>query len=136
MGGKLKYPVYKWTRHIEKCKTRGPAYVSVILHLVVPNNVDRSFSGSNGGESGDDRASVTATPERAPRRNEEQRRDFLNSDPRVLVAKEWEVQCRACQKWIKLGSQRKYDLTPWTQHCNRCSGELCVQLSAYNVPLR
>lgn len=22
MGGRLKYPVYKWTRHIEKCKTR------------------------------------------------------------------------------------------------------------------
>jgi len=38
--------------------------------------------------------------------------------------KEWEVQCRACQKWIKLGTQRKYDTTPWNLHCGRCSGEL------------
>ncbi|KAF9645804.1 hypothetical protein BDM02DRAFT_3271433 [Thelephora ganbajun] len=105
MGGKARYPVYKWTRHIEKCKTRERA-------------------GSDGIESGDDQASVTATPERTPRRNEEQRREFLNNDPRVLVIKEWEVQCRACQKWIKLGNQRKYDITPWNLHCGRCSGEL------------
>jgi len=90
-------------------------------------------SGSDDGESGDDRASVTATPERAPRRNEEQRREFLTNDPRVLVVKEWEVQCRACQKWIKLGNQRKYDTAPWNLHCGRCSGELCVQSSAYSV---
>jgi len=105
MGGKLKYPVYKWTRHIEKCKTKEPA-------------------GSDGGESGDDRRSVSATPDRPPRRNEEQRREFLNNDPRALVVKEWEVQCRACQKWIRLGNQRKYDLTLWNLHCGRCSGEL------------
>lgn len=82
------------------------------------------FSRSDGVESGDDQPSVAGTPDRAPRRNEEQRREFLQNDPRVLVAKEWEVQCRACQKWIKLGTQRKYDLTPWNQHCARCSGEL------------
>jgi len=105
MGGRTSYPVYKWTKHIEKCKIKEQA-------------------GSDGGESGDDRASVAATPERTPRRNEEQRREFLNSDPRALVVKEWEVQCRACQKWIKLGSQRKYDITPWNLHCGRCSGEL------------
>ena len=93
------------------------------------------FSGSNGSESGDDQASVAATPERAPRRNEEQRREFLNSDPRALLVKEWEVQCRACQKWIKLGNQRKYDLTPWNLHCGRCSGELSVRSSAHNVYL-
>jgi len=84
------------------------------------------FSESIGGESGDDQVSAAATPERTPRRNEEERRDFLNSDPRALVVKEWEVQCRACQKWIKLGKQRKYDLTPWSQHCGRCTGELSV----------
>ncbi|KAF9785042.1 hypothetical protein BJ322DRAFT_1061089 [Thelephora terrestris] len=105
MGGKTTYPLYKWAKHAEKCKTKEPA-------------------GSDGGESGDDQPSVAGTPDRAPRRNEEQRREFLNKDPRVLVAKEWEVQCRACQKWIKLGNQRKYDLTPWNQHCGRCSGEL------------
>ena len=77
-----------------------------------------------------------ATPERTPRRNEDQRREFLNNDPRVLVVKEWEVQCRACQKWIKLGNQRKYDLTPWNLHCNRCSGELCAQFIAHTVYLR
>jgi len=48
----------------------------------------------------------------------------LHSDPRALVVKEWEIQCRACQKWIKLGKQRKWDLTPWSQHCGRCTGEL------------
>lgn len=93
------------------------------------------FSGSDDGESGDDQASVAATPERTPRRNEEQRREFLNSDPRALVVKEWEVQCRACQKWIKLGNQRKYDLTLWNLHCGRCSGELYVGSGAYNDPL-
>jgi len=106
MGGRSTYPIYRWTKHVEKCKTREPA------------------GGSDGGESADDRASVAATPERVTRRNEEQRREFLNNDPRVLIAKEWEVQCRACQKWIKLGNQRKYHLAPWNMHCGRCPGEL------------
>lgn len=131
MGGKSKYPLYKWTRHIEKCKTKESAYVSFILwDASIDIGVTRS--GSNGEESGDDQISVVGAPERAPRRNEEQRREFLNNDPRVLVVKEWEVQCRACQKWIKLGNQRKYDTTPWNLHCGRCSGELCVQPGAYN----
>lgn len=105
MGGRLRYPVYKWTRHIEKCKVKEQPV-------------------SDGVESGDERVSAAGTPDRAPRRNEEQRKEFLNNDPRVLVVKEWEVQCRACQKWIKLGTQRKYDITPWNQHCGRCPGEL------------
>ena len=133
MGGRVTYPVYKWTRHIEKCKTREPAYVSVILSRTFPVCADNTFSsGSDGNESADDQAFVAPTPERTPRRNEEQRREFLNNDPRALVVKEWEVQCRACQKWIKLGNQRKYDLTPWNLHCGRCSGELCVRSCAYN----
>jgi len=44
MGGKPNYPVYKWTRHIEKCKTKEPAYVSVVLRRMVPSDVDHSFS--------------------------------------------------------------------------------------------
>ena len=43
MGGKPSYPVYKWTRHIEKCKTKEPACVSVVLQRTVPSN-NRSFS--------------------------------------------------------------------------------------------
>ena len=43
MGGKPSYPVYKWNRHYEKCKTKEPAYVSIILHRRVPR-IDRSFS--------------------------------------------------------------------------------------------
>ena len=92
-----------------------------------------AHSGSDGGESGDDQTSVNGTAERAPRRNEEQRREYLNNDPRALVVKEWEVQCRACQKWIKLGNKRKYDIKPWNLHCGRCSGELCVLSGAYNA---
>lgn len=89
------------------------------------------FSASEGGESIDERASVADTPERTPRRNEEQRREFLMNDPRALIVKEWEVQCRACQKWIKLGAQRKYDMAPFNQHCGRCPGELYVGFYAY-----
>ena len=135
MGGRVTYPVYKWTKHIEKCKTKEQPYAFVIFSPTFPIGVDHSFSsGSDDGESGDDQVSLAGTSERAPRRNEEQRREFLNNDPRVLVVKEWEVQCRACQKWIKLGNQRKYDLTLWNLHCGRCSGELCVGSGAYNDP--
>lgn len=137
MGGRTSYPLYKWNKHVEKCRTREQAYVAVFFFCTFPSGVDCSFfSVSDGGESGDDRASVAATPERTPRRNEEQRREFLNNDPRALAVKEWEVQCRGCQKWIKLGSQRKYDITPWNLHCGRCSGEPCVQSSVYSIYLQ
>jgi len=43
MGGKPSYPVYKWTRHIEKCKTKEPAYVSVVVRRTTPSDVDHSF---------------------------------------------------------------------------------------------
>jgi len=43
MGGKLRYPVYKWTRHIEKCKTRERTYVFVILFCTFPMGPDRSL---------------------------------------------------------------------------------------------
>jgi len=105
MSGRSRYPVQKWTKHIEKCKVKEPVVF-------------------DGDESGDDQTSVAEASERMPRRNEEQRRELLNNDPRVLVVKEWEVQCRACQKWIKLGNQRKYNIKPWNMHCDRCSGEL------------
>ena len=44
MGGRLKYPVYKWTRHTEKCKTRERAYVFAILFCTFLADVDHSFS--------------------------------------------------------------------------------------------
>ena len=85
-----------------------------------------TLSESDGGESGDDQPSTAGTPDRTPRRNEEQRRQFLENDPRALILRDGEVQCRACQKWIKLGAQRRYDLSAWNQHCGRCTGELYV----------
>lgn len=107
MGGRTTYPIYKWTKHIEKCRIKGGGPAE-----------------SDGGESGDDQASTVGTPDRTPRRNEEQRRQFLQNDPRTLILRDGEVQCRACQKWIKLGAQRRYDLSAWNQHCGRCTGEL------------
>lgn len=107
MGGRSTYPVYRWTRHIERCRLKDQEPVE-----------------SDGGESGDDQPSTAGTPDRTPRRNEEQRRQFLEKDPRALLLRGGEVQCRACQKWIKLGAQRRYDLSAWNQHCGRCTGEL------------
>jgi len=74
-------------------------------------------------ESDDDKVSVApSVPDKAPKRNEEERRAYLEADPRVQEIKDHEVQCKACSKWIKLGTVRKYMLQRWDKHSQRCSG--------------
>ncbi|KAG9313094.1 hypothetical protein JVU11DRAFT_6539 [Chiua virens] len=64
---------------------------------------------------------LSASPSRALRRTEAQRRAFFRDDPRVQESEPQRVLCRTCQKWIKLSGSSNYALGNWLSHTQRCT---------------
>lgn len=64
---------------------------------------------------------------RTVRRNDAERKAFLEADPRAQEVRPHEALCRSCQKWIQLGT-RPYLLSNWNSHQQRCSGVVFVAI--------
>lgn len=118
LSGSQSYPLTRWNRHVEKC-VESPTKLEVSPTKEESDHVEN--------DSEEDRMSVAPSiPGQVLKRarNESERYAYLQADPRVLEIKDHEVQCKACQRWIKLGNDRKYMLTRWERHKVRCSGGL------------
>jgi hypothetical protein len=57
---------------------------------------------------------------RRAKRSEEERMEYLRSDPYVAKFEAYRVLCASCDKWIKLRPNSTYCSIPWDAHRKAC----------------
>ena len=57
---------------------------------------------------------------RRAKRSEEERIDYLRSDPYVAQFEAYRVLCASCDKWIRLRPNSTYCSIPWDAHRKSC----------------
>jgi hypothetical protein len=57
---------------------------------------------------------------RRAKRTEEERIDYLKSDPYVSEFEAYRVLCASCDKWIRLRPNSTYCSIPWDAHRKSC----------------
>ena len=57
---------------------------------------------------------------RRAKRTEEERIDYLRSDPYVAKFEAYRVLCASCDKWIRLRPNSTYCSIPWDAHRKSC----------------
>ena len=60
------------------------------------------------------------TKRRRAKRTEEERIDYLKSDPYVSEFEAYRVLCASCDKWIRLRPNSTYCSIPWDAHRKSC----------------
>ncbi|KAF9261811.1 hypothetical protein L218DRAFT_1078395 [Marasmius fiardii PR-910] len=108
-------------------------------HQQHPHNARMTHVSSNGGE----REPVIYTPEstasalahpppkrRRAKRTEEERINYLRSDPYVAQFEAYRVLCASCDKWIRLRPNSTYCSIPWDAHRKSC---LAKKISSKNT---
>jgi len=115
LSGAQQYPLTRWNQHVQRYHGE-------------PN--ETSEESSEGTENDEVSRAPSAAPSitekvQGPRqRTEAERLAYLEADERVMEIKEHEVQCKQCQRWVRLGMARKYMLLRWEQHKQTCTGIL------------
>jgi hypothetical protein len=75
------------------------------------------------------------TKRRRAKRTEEERIDYLQSDPYVAQFEAFRVLCGSCDKWIRLRPNSTYCSIPWDAHRKSClSKKMCESLIFYFSP--
>jgi len=116
LSGNSTYPLTRWNKHLEKCGQSATQ--------PDPAPIKSEESDVPDEDSEDDKAYSVSGQASRRTRTEEERYAYLEADPMVREIKDHEVQCKTCQRRIKLGTDRKYMLTRWEQHKVRCTGSL------------
>ena len=65
-------------------------------------------------------ASQPQAKRRRAKRTEEERIDYLRSDPYVAKFEAYRVLCASCDKWIRLRPNSTYCSIPWDAHRKSC----------------
>ena len=60
------------------------------------------------------------TKRRRAKRSEEERIQYLRSDPYVAQFEPYRVRCASCDKWIRLRPNSTYCSIPWDAHRKSC----------------
>ncbi|RPD59045.1 hypothetical protein L226DRAFT_546568 [Lentinus tigrinus ALCF2SS1-7] len=83
----------------------------------------RSTIGRTDTEDADD-ASVAGEPKGrySSRKNEAERRQFMEDDPNSGEVEAHRVFCKACNEWIDLNPSRRYIMKNWVEHRRSCKG--------------
>lgn len=93
------------------------------------SNVSKSPEKEDEAQSDEDDGTSSITQsvsDHSKRKTEVERQTILETDPRTEEVRPYEVLCKTCQKWIKLGTKQRYALGNWRGHQKRCSGSLSV----------
>ena len=121
--------------------TRPPPSLSLSYHLTLPSSSSAPRSGPPD--------SVIYTPEstaealahppakrRRAKRTEEERIEYLKSDPYVSEFEAYRVLCASCDKWIRLRPNSTYCSIPWDAHRKSClAKKMClISLSSFHIP--
>ena len=73
---------------------------------------------------------------RRAKRSEEERIQYLRSDPYVAQFEAYRVLCASCDKWIRLRPNSTYCSIPWDAHRKSCLARKgCVTLPPLSSPL-
>lgn len=107
--------------------------IRLILVVLVTNPIYKSSSSSAPRSTGTPGETVIYTPEstaealahppakrRRAKRTEEERIDYLKSDPYVSEFEAYRVLCASCDKWIRLRPNSTYCSIPWDAHRKSC----------------
>ncbi|KAJ7787170.1 hypothetical protein B0H14DRAFT_289194 [Mycena olivaceomarginata] len=109
----LKY----WEAHRTTCSPPQPLNAHI-------QPADTSASSAAGPSTFDPRLGVPhgspSIKRRRAKRTEEERIDYLRSDPRVAKFEAYRVLCAGCNKWIKLRPNSTYCSIPWDAHRKSC----------------
>ncbi|KAF8637612.1 hypothetical protein AX17_002681 [Amanita inopinata Kibby_2008] len=108
LGQKQTYSVRPWESHRIKCDARAG---------------DEPHGATRNGKSAEVKAGSTGTPstiESPIRRNESERKAFLESDSRAEEIRPDQVKCRTCKKWVRLSTKLTYALYHWQRHQETC----------------
>ncbi|KAK7019035.1 hypothetical protein R3P38DRAFT_3200280 [Favolaschia claudopus] len=124
-----------WEAHRGKCTPQRPShraqyYPSPHSPQAYPSASPSSpypYSSSSSSSSGMPHstpytfnAPVPAVKKRRTKRTEEERIDYLRSDPYVAEFEAYRVRCAACDKWIRLRPNSTYCSIPWDAHRKSC----------------
>jgi hypothetical protein len=82
----------------------------------------RSHNSSSSGTSiiFDISSSMKPAQRRRAKRTEEERIEYLRSDPYVAQFEAYKVLCKSCDKWIRLRPNSTYCSIPWDAHRKSC----------------
>jgi hypothetical protein len=72
-----------------------------------------------------------ATKRRRAKRTEEERIDYLRSDPYVSRFEAYRVLCASCDKWIRLRPNSTYCSIPWDAHRKSCLAKKMSALATH-----
>lgn len=87
------------------------------------SSAPRSTPGENVIYTPESTAEALAHPpakRRRAKRTEEERIDYLKSDPYVSEFEAYRVLCASCDKWIRLRPNSTYCSIPWDAHRKSC----------------
>lgn len=114
-------------------RTRAPPLTGrCSSHFVNRQNVadeDKHAEERTQGEGSEGEGSpsvVRSSSDKVTRKSEAERQAYFDNDPRAEEVRPYEVLCKNCKTWVKLGSKIRFALGNWNTHQQRCSGSLCV----------
>ncbi|TFY80590.1 hypothetical protein EWM64_g3421 [Hericium alpestre] len=110
-------PYNKQSKHDITDKPNSPSVSNVSKS---PEKEDEAQSDEDDGTS----SIAQSVSDHSKRKTEVERQTILETDPRTEEVRPYEVLCKTCQKWIKLGTKQRYALGNWRGHQKRCSGSL------------
>lgn len=97
------------------------------VHVSISSKGPDTHSHSEGDDECDDVSTIgPSTSQRAPRKTVAERKATLEADSRVANIKPDEVQCRKCEKWIRLSTKMEYALGNWNKHALICCDAVYV----------
>ncbi|KAI0048125.1 hypothetical protein FA95DRAFT_1126820 [Auriscalpium vulgare] len=112
-----RYVMRPWTVHSRQCKSASAS--AKPESKASPRKADDDES-----DAEDDQSNIQSTSDKSVRKSEAERQAYFEADPRAEEVRPFEVLCKTCHKWIKLGTTRRFALKNWKAHQNRCSGSI------------
>lgn len=107
------------------CQASSPGLPSgTRLSFYGRGKIQHTFPYSRTDTEDADEGSVVGEPKGryASRKNETERRQFLEEDPNSGEVEAHRVFCKACNEWIGLNPSRRYIMKNWVEHRRSCKG--------------
>ncbi|KAH9940791.1 uncharacterized protein BXZ73DRAFT_75337 [Epithele typhae] len=118
------FTVKHWDAHRGACQTSGSQVVVEVRPKEAPVRAAPAAQPVD--------ASQPQAKRRRAKRTEEERIEYLRSDPYVAKFEAYRVLCASCDKWIRLRPNSTYCSIPWDAHRKSC---LAKRVAKSTVPM-
>ncbi|THH15222.1 hypothetical protein EW146_g5220 [Bondarzewia mesenterica] len=121
LNARQTYSMRPWLLHRRECRRKSlqAAKSESVTPIVKSAEKQEEESEDDGSPS-----AARSGYDKVPRKAEAERQAYLEADPHAEEVRPYEVLCRNCQKWVKLGAEQLYALGNWKTHQQRCPGSL------------